>query len=205
MNRQYLDPIFFGKYPEELREVFGEAWPDHPASDFDAISTPVDFVGINYYTRGVMRAAAGEFLRARRVPQRRATRTAVKWEVFPQGLTDTLTWARDRYGAVPLYVTENGAAFYDPPSVEEGSAFLEDPLRVSYYRSHLLAARRAIDAGVDVRGYFAWSLLDNFEWAHGFSKRFGLVHVDYATQKRTPKASAHFYSEVIRTNGANLG
>jgi beta-glucosidase len=205
MNRQYLDPIFFGKYPEELREVFGEAWPDHPASDFDAISTPVDFVGINYYTRGVMRAAAGEFLRARRVPQRRATRTAVKWEVFPQGLTDTLTWARDRYGAVPLYVTENGAAFYDPPSVEEGSAFREDPLRVSYYRSHLLAARRAIDAGVDVRGYFAWSLLDNFEWAHGFSKRFGLVHVDYATQKRTPKASAHFYSEVIRTNGANLG
>jgi beta-glucosidase len=206
MNRQYLDPIFFGKYPDELAGIFGEAWPDHPASDFDAIRTPVDFVGINYYTRGVMRHATPErepYLRAVRVPQKDAIHTALDWEVYPDGLTDTLTRVRDRYGPIPLYVTENGAAFYDPPTVD-GAAFLEDPLRVGYYRSHLAAARNAIEKGVDLRGYFAWSLLDNFEWSHGFTKRFGIVHVDYATQKRTPKASAHFYSEVIRTNGANV-
>jgi beta-glucosidase len=203
MNRQYLDPIFFGKYPDELAEVFGEAWPDHPSSDFETIRTPLDFVGINYYTRGVMRHAPREpYLRAARVPQKGATHTAVDWEVFPDGLTDTLTRVRDRYGGIPLYVTENGAAFDDPPAAEGG--VLEDPLRVGYYRSHLAAARRAVEKGVDLRGYFAWSLLDNFEWSHGFSKRFGIVHVDYATQKRTPKASARFYSEVIRTNGANL-
>jgi beta-glucosidase len=207
MNRQYLDPIFFGKYPDELAEVFGEAWPDHPASDFETIRAPVDFVGVNYYTRGVMRHARREpYLRAARVPQRGALHTAVDWEVFPDGLTDTLTRVRDRYGAIPLYVTENGAAFDDPPAAEGGPGvgILEDPLRVAYYRSHLAAARRAIEKGVDLRGYFAWSLLDNFEWSHGFSKRFGIVHVDYATQKRTPKASARLYSEVIRTNGANL-
>lgn len=204
MNRQYLDPIFLGKYPEELEEVFGEAWPEHPSADFDAIRAPIDFVGINYYTRGVMRnEPKARYLRAARVPQRGATHTTVDWEVYPNGLTDTLTWVRDRYGSIPLYVTENGAAFYDPPSAD-GALVVEDPLRVAYYRSHLAAARRAIEKGVDLRGYFAWSLLDNFEWSHGFSKRFGIVHVDYATQKRTPKASARFYSEVIRSNGANI-
>ena len=203
MNRQYLDPIFLGKYPEELADIFGEAWFEHPASDFDAIRSPIDFVGVNYYTRGVMKhSGKTPYLRAARVPQVLATRTTVDWEVFPQGLTDTLTWMRDRYGRIPLYITENGAAFYDPPTASGG--VVEDPLRVAYYRSHLAAARRAIEAGVDLRGYFAWSLLDNFEWSLGYSKRFGIVHVDYTTRKRTPKASARFYSEVIRTNGANL-
>ncbi len=109
---------------------------------------------------------------------------------------------RQRYGEIPLYVTENGAAFYDPPTTS-GPA-LDDPLRVEYFREHLRAAARVLEQGVDLRGYFAWSLLDNFEWNHGFSKRFGIVHVDYETQRRTPKASARFYSEVIRTRGANL-
>ena len=151
-----------------------------------------------------MRHAPREpYLRAARVPQKGATHTAVDWEVFPDGLTDTLTRVRDRYGAIPLYVTENGAALHYPRTADPGVAPL-DPLRVAYYRSHLAAARRAIEKGVDLRGYFAWSLLDNFEWSHGFSKRFGIVHVDYATQKRTPKASARLYADVIRTNGANL-
>ena len=204
MNRQYLDPVFFGRYPDELPDVFGEAWPSHAAADFDEIRTPIDYLGVNYYTRGVMRhAPRSRYLRAARVPQRTATRTAVGWEVFPQGLSDTLRWIRGRYGPIPLYVTENGAAFYDSPSAD-GASVVEDPLRVAYYRSHLREARRALEEGVDLRGYFAWSLLDNFEWAHGYSKRFGLYHVDYATQKRTPKASARFYAEVIRTNGGCL-
>jgi beta-glucosidase len=108
---------------------------------------------------------------------------------------------RRRYGRIPLYVTENGAAFSDAPAAGD---LKPDVLRVRYLRDHILAARRAIEAGVDLRGYFVWSLLDNFEWSHGFSKRFGIVHVDYRTQKRTPKASARFYAEVIRTNGANV-
>jgi beta-glucosidase len=107
-----------------------------------------------------------------------------------------------RYGKPPIYITENGAAFYDPPSAPDGR--VEDPLRVAYLRAHLRAAQAAARQGVDLRGYFVWSLLDNFEWAHGYAKRFGIVHVDYATQARTPKDSARFYANVIATRGAAL-
>ena len=202
MNRQYLDPIFLGRYPDELPQIFGEAWPHFPSRDFDAIAAPIDFLGINYYTRGVMREDAREpILHASRVRQRRNVHTETKWEVYPAGLSDVLARVTQRYGGVPLYVTENGAAFYDPPGADAAG---EDPMRVAYLRDHLKAARLALDLGANLRGYFAWSLLDNFEWAHGYSKRFGIVHVDYATQKRTPKASARFYSEVIRTSGRIL-
>jgi beta-glucosidase len=203
INRQYLDPVFHGRYPEEMREIFGEAWPDFPAADLDHIRQPIDFLGVNYYTRSVTcddpRALP---VRAGRVRQTRHAHTEMDWEVFPPGLTNTLVWGKAQYGDIPLYVTENGAAFYDPPTVEGDE--LADPLRVSYLRAHLKAAREAMRQGVDLRGYFAWSLLDNFEWSYGYSKRFGIVHVDFETQRRTPKASARFYSEVIRTRGAVL-
>jgi beta-glucosidase len=202
MNRQYLDPVIHGRYPEEMREVFGEAWPDFPEADLARIRQPIDFLGINYYTRNVTRHDPAALpVRAGAVRQTRHAYTETSWEVFPQGLTDTLVWVKESYGDVPLYVTENGAAFYDPPTAE---GEVQDPLRVDYFRTHLRAARQAIDRGVDLRGYFAWSLFDNLEWSLGFSKRFGIVHVDFETQKRTPKASARFYSEVIRTNGTSL-
>ncbi|MGP8034752.1 MAG: GH1 family beta-glucosidase [Steroidobacteraceae bacterium] len=201
MNRQYLDPVFFGRYPSELAEIFGAAWPQWPDTDFKLIGQPIDFLGVNYYTRSVTRFDAGVWplkaAAARRRP--RATYSEMGWEVYPRGLADTLRWVRDRYGAVPLYVTENGAAFHDPPSV--AGERLEDPLRVEYLRSHLRAVRSALDSQVDLRGYFVWSLLDNFEWAHGYSKRFGIVHVDFSSQRRTLKASADFYSRVIASNG----
>ena len=201
MNRQYLDPVFKGRYPEELREVFGEAWPQWPAADFELIRQPIDFLGVNYYTRNVTRNDALNYpLRAAPVRQPRATYTETNWEVYPQGLTDTLLWVKERYGNLPLYVTENGAAFFDPPTAEDGR--IDDPLRVSYLRHHIAAVRSAIAQGADVRGYFVWSLLDNFEWALGYSKRFGIVHVDYATQQRTLKASARYYSSVIASHGA---
>lgn len=204
MNRQYLDPVFRGSYPEELITMFGEAWPKIPAADFDSIKRPIDFLGVNYYKRGIARHDATNLLeRASNIRNPLAVYTEMDWEVFPQGLTDILVWVRDRYGALPLYITENGSAFYDPPVGEGGK--IDDPLRVDYLRKHLLAARDALGRGVDLRGYFVWSLLDNFEWSHGYSKRFGIVHVDYETQKRTPKASARFYTEVIGTNGAVLG
>jgi beta-glucosidase len=122
--------------------------------------------------------------------------------VWPEALTHILVWIRERYGAIPLYITENGAAFYDPPSPTGGR--VDDPLRVEYLRAHLRAAHAALTAGVDLRGYFVWSLLDNVEWAEGTTKRLGIVHVDFASQRRTWKASAHFYREVIRTHGAAL-
>jgi beta-glucosidase len=204
MNRQYLDPVFFGTYPAELKEIFGEAWPEWPAADMDLIKQRIDFLGINYYTRSVVRHKAGAYpLEAATVRQTRATYSETGWEVFPQGLTDTLLWVKDRYGNPPVYITENGSAFFDPP-VAEGD-MLEDPLRVNYLRKHLKAMHAAIQAGVDLRGYMVWSLLDNLEWSHGFSKRFGIVHVDFETQKRTLKASAKLYSQVIATRGGVLG
>lgn len=203
MNRQYLDPALLGRYPEELREVFGECWPDWSAAEVEALKVPVDFLGLNYYTRAVVRHdAKGWPVPA--APQRQpgGIYTETGWELHPQSLTETLVWMHERYGGLPLYVTENGAAFYDPPSAIDGR--VEDPLRVHYLRTHIAAVREAIRRGADVRGYCAWSLLDNLEWSLGFSKRFGLVHVDFQTQQRTPKASARFYSRVIASAGAAL-
>ncbi|HSP36073.1 MAG TPA: GH1 family beta-glucosidase [Thermoanaerobaculia bacterium] len=197
MNRQYLDPVFFGSYPEELREMFGEAWPHIAESDLDVIRTPVDFIGINYYKRGVTKNDPARIVeRASSVPEPGAIVTETDWPVYPPGLTDILTWFRDRYGELPVYITENGAAFYDPPCAVDGA--VDDPLRVHYLREHIAAVSRAIEQGVDVRGYFAWSLLDNLEWSLGFSKRFGIVHVNFKTLERTPKKSAYFYRDVIR-------
>jgi len=203
MNRQYLDPIFFGEYPEAVTAMFGEGWPEIPSADFDDIRAPLDFVGINYYKRGVTKNDPNKVVeRAAGVYQPRSIHTETGWEVHAPGLTDILVWFRDRYGDTPVYVTENGAAFYDPPTAPPSG--VDDPLRVDYLREHIAAVREALRRGVDVRGYFVWSLLDNLEWSLGFSKRFGIVHVDFHTLQRTPKKSAHFYSDVIATHGAAL-
>jgi beta-glucosidase len=204
MNRQYLDPVFLGTYPEELSEMYGAAWPAFPASDWPLIREPFDFLGINYYSRRVVRPSTSDWpVYAGAVPQPQHTHTEMSWEVYPAALTRSLLSIKERYGQQPLYITENGAAFYDPPHAIDGR--VDDPLRTSYLREHLLAAHAAIQQGADLRGYFVWSLLDNFEWNYGFSKRFGIVHVNFETLARTPKASARFYSEVIRTDGAALG
>jgi len=203
MNRQYLDATLKGRYPEELKDIFGEAWPGWTAEEVSALRAPIDFLGINYYTRSVTRADPGHWpLGSAAVRQEGASYTETGWEVYPQGLEEILAWVKQRYGEVPLYVTENGAAYPDPARPTGGR--VEDPSRVAYLREHLRALRRALVAGCDVRGYFVWSLLDNLEWAHGFSKRFGIVHVDFGSQQRTPKASAHFYSSVIASNGGAL-
>jgi len=203
MNRQYLDPALLGRYPDELPRLFGEAWPHWPEADVRALAEPIDWLGLNYYTRAVVRHdAAGWPVPAAPVRQTGATTTETGWEVHPPALTEALLWMHRRYGGLPLYVTENGAAFYDPPTAIDGR--VPDPLRVHYLRGHLRAVGDAIAGGADVRGYCAWSLLDNLEWAHGFSKRFGLVHVDFATRTRTPKDSARFYAEVIASHGAAL-
>ncbi|EGF91780.1 beta-galactosidase [Asticcacaulis biprosthecium C19] len=203
MNEQYLDPALLGSYPPELREVFNGAWPEWDCSDFELIRQPVDFLGVNYYTRSVTRHDdSAWFLKAAPVRQPLATYTETNWEVYPQGLTDTLLWVRQRYGDIPLYITENGAAFFDPPVAEDGR--VRDPLRTDYLRKHLLAVREAIAAGVDIRGYLVWSFMDNLEWTLGYAKRFGIVHVNFASQERTPKDSAHWYAKVIASHGESL-
>jgi beta-glucosidase len=203
MNRHYLDALLLGRYPEELRAIYGEAWDGRFDEEAPSLRVPIDWLGVNYYSRSVVRDDPAVWpARAARARQPQSTHTETDWEVYPDGLAEVLRWVRDRYDAPPLYVTENGAAFYDPPVAHDGC--VDDPLRTAYLRDHLLAVERAIAAGVDVRGYFAWSLLDNLEWAYGFSKRFGIVHVDFATQRRTVKASGRFYSQVARANGATL-
>jgi beta-glucosidase len=202
LNRHFLDPVFLGNYPEEMREMFGPGWPEIDAADAALIQTPIDFVGINYYLRLYVTDddAAGP-PRARIVDPPNCPRTATGWEIHPPGLVDTLQWVRNRYGDKPLYITENGAAFDDEP---ESSGAVDDVARVEYLREHLQAARQAIGLGVNLRGYFVWSLLDNFEWHSGYSKRFGIFRVDYPTQRRIPKSSARFFSSVIRSDGAAL-
>jgi beta-glucosidase len=204
MNRQFLDPVLLGHYPEEMAEIYGEAWPQFPAADFALIQQPLDFLGVNYYTRNVTCDDPSALpVRAGRVRQDGALHTTLDWEVYPEALTRVLVWIRDRYGPLPLYITENGAAFDDP--AEEDVALVNDPLRLAYFNQHLMAVHDAMQLGVDVRGYFAWSLFDNFEWSAGFAKRFGLYRVNVASQRRTPKASSRFYAEVIRSNGGVLG
>jgi len=202
VNRQFLDPVCLRRYPEELAQLFAEDWPDFPPDDLALIAQPLDFLGINYYTRSVVRDDPGRRpLPWSRVHQHGRQHTALDWEVFPSGLLHALTWVQARYGPIPLYVTENGAAFDDPPPA---NGIVDDPLRVAYLRDHLRAVQAALEQGVDLRGYFVWSLFDNFEWTAGYGKRFGLYYVDFASQRRIPKSSARYYAEVITSAGAVL-
>jgi beta-glucosidase len=202
MNRQFLDPVLLGRYPQTLQAMYGADGPAITEEDLKLIHAPVDFIGINCYSRAVVKDDARvPLLRASSVRQEQSLHTEMDWEVYPQGLTDCLLWVKRRYGDVPLYITENGAAFTDP-SVMDGD--VRDPLRIDYLRRHLRAVHSAMAQGVDVRGYFVWSLFDNFEWSFGYSKRFGIVHVDQASQVRTLKASAKFFAEVIRSRGTVL-
>ncbi len=200
-NLQFLDPVLGGRIPDELAAMYGEAWPEATAADLELVSAPVDFIGVNYYTRGVVRHDPSAIPdRATRVQVEGGSYTAMGWEVFPAGLEEILVWLSERYGRLPLYITENGAAFPDRPPASSG--LVEDPQRVEFLRQHLTAARAAIARGVDLRGFFVWSLLDNFEWSLGTSRRFGLVHVDFTTQRRCLKRSAVFYRQVIASGGA---
>ena len=206
-NRIFLDPVFRAAYPADLREDVAGVTDMAFVRDGDerTIAAPIDLLGVNYYRRTVVRGAAASqpnpaWVGSEDVEEveQGLPATEMGWEIDPSGLYDLLRRVTADYGPVPLYVTENGAAFADAPS--DGGA-VADPARVDYLDRHFRAARQAIDDGVDLRGYFVWSLLDNFEWAYGYSKRFGLVYVDYASQRRIPKASAHWYAGVTRRNG----
>jgi beta-glucosidase len=209
-NRLFLDPVLKGRYPEDMMKHYGsrEDLSFIRDGDLDIISGDIDFLGVNYYTRHVVTARpdprdrptsrAFEDLGATPIQSPGMETTAMGWTVDAEGLTDLLVRIRQEYPAIPLYITENGAAFYDYVDPEGD---VDDEDRVGYLEAHFLAALTAIERGVDLRGYFVWSLIDNFEWAEGYSKRFGIVFVDYGTQRRTPKQSALWYRDVIKRNG----
>ncbi len=184
-NHWVLDPLFLGRYPAPLADLWPSATPPIQAGDMAAIGVPLDFLGINYYFRQVVESDGGHGFRVKPLPD--VERTQMDWEVYPQGLRDLLLEFRQRYPALPpIYITENGMASDD--HVRDGR--VHDEQRTRYFNSHLAAVDEAMRQGVDVRGYFAWSLLDNFEWSYGYEKRFGIVHTNYETQERTPKDSA---------------
>jgi beta-glucosidase len=206
-NRWYLDPVFRGRYPADAvadrvrrGHLPPEGMPFVLPGDLAAIKAPLDFLGLNYYSRNVLSGLPGPGGEPapRSVPQGApADRTDMGWEVWPQGLEDVLRRIHQEYQPARIYVTENGAAYGDGPN---GDGRIHDARRRAFIEGHLRALRRAIAAGVPVAGYYHWSLLDNFEWGHGFTKRFGLVHVDYATQRRTLKDSAQYYRAVVAAN-----
>ncbi|MEU9004067.1 GH1 family beta-glucosidase [Streptomyces sp. NPDC048551] len=206
-NRIFLDPVFHGRLPQDLvrdTEALTD-WSFVRDGDLRTAREPIDSLGVNYYAPTVVAAGtcpapspwpgAEAHVRFPRLP---GPRTAMDWPVDAEGLYELLTGLRDRLPDVPLLVTENGAAYEDHV---DPAGRVRDPERIAYLRAHLTAVHRAMARGADVRGYFLWSLLDNFEWAYGYGKRFGIVHVDFGTQRRTPKDSARWYADVIARGG----
>jgi beta-glucosidase len=191
-NRWFLDPVLRGAYPPEALERLGPLLPPSAGEDMATIAQPLDFLGINYYRRHVVRADPASGLPAV-VHHEGGEYTGMGWEVTPETLKELLLRLRDDYAVPPLYVTENGAAFADSRS----NGHVDDPQRTSYLERHLGAVADALGEGVPVAGYFVWSLLDNFEWSLGYSQRFGLVYVDFDTLERVPKASYAWYRDLI--------
>jgi beta-glucosidase len=197
-NTWFADPVCLGHYPEDGVRVFSDHMPEFPSSDMAQIRQPLDFYGVNIYTGTPVRAHEGVAAPVAGAPG--AARTALNWTVEPAALRWGPRFLYERY-KLPIYVTENGMSSHDWVDMD---GRVLDPQRIDYTRRYILALREAIADGSDIRGYFHWSILDNFEWAEGYKDRFGLIFVDFVTQKRTPKLSAHWYNRVMSTNGRSL-
>ncbi|NMP31505.1 beta-glucosidase [Thalassotalea sp. M1531] len=189
-NQWYIKPLFDKAYPEIINTMPDWQQPDIQDGDMDIIAQPIDFLGINFYTRAIYTSDEDEIYRQLPPP---APITDIGWEIYPAAFTSLLTSLNELYELPPVYITENGAAMAD--TIEDDK--VSDFDRVNYYQLHLNAVNDAIEKGVNVVGYFAWSLMDNFEWAEGYLKRFGIVYVDYKTQKRTIKQSGLAYRDLI--------
>jgi beta-glucosidase len=207
-NRWWFDSVLKGSYPEDILEDFGPLADAIQHGDLEHIAQPLDWLGVNYYfdilLRGLSTGDPSNRMRAYPTvtgttqSDQRPVHTDMGWPITPEGFTDLLVRLHTDYPNMPpIYITENGCA-YDDPIVDGQCA---DPRRIEYLDLHLRAVRDAIDEGVDVRGYYQWSLMDNFEWALGYDKRFGLVHIDFETLARTPRDSFHWFREVINRNG----
>lgn len=196
VNAWFLDPIYRGDYPGFMRDTFGETLPEFTGEQRRAVQARLDFLGLNNYSRNIVRhdPEAGPFQVGYLPPA--GPVTAMNWEIYPAALRDVLCWVNERCSPPAIYVTENGAAFEDRP---DSAGNVDDGDREAFLRGYIAEAHKAMEAGVPLRGYFAWSLLDNFEWALGYGKRFGIVRVDYETLERTVKRSGRWYAELART------
>ena len=198
-NGLFLDPLFKGEYPAEAIKHLGDRLPEGWQDDLNTIAQPLDYWGLNYYTPFHIADAAdkdADYPASIQIDKPDVVRTDIGWEVDGKSFYDLLVDINERYTLPPCYITENGAAYNH--DIKGGQ--IADQPRIDYMQQHLGAVRDAIGAGVDIRGYFAWSLMDNFEWAEGYTMRFGLIHVDYGTQTRTLKQSAHWYQALIEEN-----
>jgi beta-glucosidase len=200
-NRLFLDPLLRGSYPGDVWEMMGMLFPPLEESDLKTIAEPLDFLGVNYYTRSVVSYNADFPLVQASPVLPDGSEYSLMWEIYPPGLYELLLRLKNEYGQKELYITENGAPFADGIDFD---GRIRDYRRIRYLRDHLHQVHRAFEEGVGIRGYFAWSLLDNFEWALGYQMPFGLVHVDFDTQHRTVKESGRWYSQVTRANGLEL-
>jgi beta-glucosidase len=199
-NRWFLDAVFKGSYPADMLSWYGASAPRVKSGDMEKMRAPLDFLGINYYTRRIIaHDPRGDFLQVRRVIWPFIPRADYEeWEVNPEGLYRLLARVSREYGTPPIYITESGTPLDDRPGAD---GVCHDSERISYLSRHVAAVWQALEDGVDMRGYFVWSIMDNFEWNLGFTKRFGLAYVDFETQKRTLKESGRWYASVIRENG----
>jgi beta-glucosidase len=197
-NRMFLDPVFKGSYPEDMLSIFGGFFPEIKSEDLKIMSKPVDFLGINYYTRGVFKHDPDfPFVEATQV-QPEGNEYSMMWEIYPEGFYEIIKRVWEDYKPGKIIITENGIPV---PDGVDFDGRVRDERRIRYVRDHLKQVHRAISEGIPVKGYFHWSLLDNFEWAFGYTMRFGLVYVDYSTQERIIKESGHWFSRVIKDNG----
>ena len=191
-NHWFIKPIMKGKYPQSVYQHYIDVMPTIEDGDMSIINAKIDFLGVNNYSRSVI-DQDGQYPNYKQVHLSDVERTHIGWEVYPEGLFKLLTDLNQNYKLPPIYITENGAAVDD--QVVDGA--VEDEQRCRYYQNHLSSVDQAIRKGVDIRGYFAWSLMDNFEWSEGYKMRFGIVYVDYKTQTRIPKRSALWFKEFL--------
>jgi len=191
INQWYMKPVMTGAYPEIIEQLPEAHKPDILPGDMETIAQPLDFLGVNFYTRLHYQASETDYYEE--MPHQ-APMTDIGWEIYPKALTELLVSLHEKYQLPPVFITENGAAMDDKMINSE----VHDQDRIDYYNSHLNAVNDAMEQGVTVSGYFAWSLMDNFEWAEGYSKRFGIVYVDYVTQQRVIKDSGNAYSHLIK-------
>jgi beta-glucosidase len=205
-NRWFVSALYGRHYPADIVAHYDpylpNGWEFVQPGDFDVIAAPIDFLGVNYYTRRIVRdETAADNLPQTTFRDLPKTDLPVHWEIYPEGLYHLLNRIHFEYGPAKIYITENGASFSIGP---DAHGRVPDVQRLNYLRDHFAAARRAMGNGVPLKGYFVWSLLDNFEWAQGYIPRFGIVYVDYETQQRIPKDSALWYKQVIADNGFSL-
>jgi len=200
MNKWFLDPILKSTYPKMLLRFYQRKYgvPDIKKEDMKIISAPIDFLGINYYSRNVVKADESSELGIGHVKIENAKYTEMGWEIYPKGLYDLLLGIRKDYRTIPLYITENGVALNDKLTKDHK---VNDRKRIDYLRVHFKEAWKTIKNGVPLKGYYVWSLMDNFEWAFGYSKKFGLIYVDFQTLNHIWKNSAYFYKDTIKSNG----